>query len=322
MTQEHTPVSPPAELLDILHLVRRPLLIAHIAPDGDAIGSLLATGLLLHKMGKDPVMACQDRIPATFRFLPNQHLVYQDVDDGDIDAVISLDSSDPSRMGDIYDPSRYSDLPLIVIDHHITNVRFGTINWVEPETCATAEIVFHLVKAMDVPLDSDLATCILTGMVTDTRGFRTNNTTAQAMSIASTCMAAGASLNEITEKTLNSRSFKLIRLYGHVLDTVQLNGSIISADNTLAMRVNLDSITRADGLVSFILGAHDAQVAVVFTELPNNKIECSLRARPGNDVASIAYTLGGGGHPLAAGCTVEGSLADVRKIVFDLLENR
>jgi len=315
-------LSPPAELLDILHLVRRPLLIAHIAPDGDAIGSLLATGLLLHKMGKDPIMACQDRIPAKLRFLPNQNLVYQDVDDGDIDAVIALDSSDPSRMGDIYDPSRYSELPLIVIDHHITNVRFGTINWVESGACAAAEIIYYLVQAMGVPLDSDLATCILTGMVTDTRGFRTNNTTAQAMNIASTLMAAGAPLNEITERTLNSRSFKLIKLWGHVLDTVQLSGSIVSADNTLAMRVNLDSITRADGLVSFILGAHDAQVAVVFTELPEGKIECSLRARPGNDVASAAFALGGGGHPLAAGCTVDGSLTNVRQIVFDLLENR
>ncbi len=320
MTEKYASLSPPAELLEILHLVRRPLLIAHIAPDGDAIGSLLATGLLLHKMGKEPIMACQDRIPTTFRFLPNQQLVYQDVDDGDIDAVISLDSSDPSRMGDIYDPSRYSDLPLIVIDHHITNLRFGTINWVEPEACAAAEIIYYLVQAVGVSLDSDLATCILTGMVTDTRGFRTNNTTARAMNIASILMAAGASLNEITEKTLNSRSYQLIKLWGQLLDTVQLNGSIISANNTLAMRVNLDSITRADGLVSFILGAHDAQVAVVFTELPGEKIECSFRARPGNDVASVAFTLGGGGHPLAAGCTVEGTLTDVRQLVFDLLE--
>lgn len=320
MTEKQSSLSPPAELLDILNLVRRPLLIAHIAPDGDAIGSLLATGLLLHKMGKDPIMACQDRVPATFRFLPNQKLVCQEVDDGDIDAVVSLDSSDPSRMGDIYDPGRYSDLPLIVIDHHITNLRFGTINWVEPEACAAAEIIYYLVQAVGISLDSDLATCILTGMVTDTRGFRTNNTTARAMNIASTLMAAGASLNEITEKALNSRSYQLIKLWGRVLDTVQLNGSIISADNTLPMRVNLDSITRADGLVSFILGAHEAQIAVVFTELPGGKIECSFRARPGNDVASTAFALGGGGHPLAAGCTVEGTLTDARQIVFDLLK--
>lgn len=320
MTEKDLAISPPAELLEILNLVRRPLLIAHIAPDGDAVGSLLATGLLLHRMGMDPIMACQDRVPATFRFLPNQQLVCQDVDDGDIDAVIALDSSDPSRMGDIYKPGRYSELPLIVIDHHITNVKFGTINWVEPRACAAAEIIYYLVQAMDVPLDTDLATCILTGMVTDTRGFRTNSTTAQAMNIASTLMAAGASLNEITERTLNSRSYALIKLWGQALDSIELNDSIISANNTLAMRVNSDSITRADGLVSFILGAHDAATAVVFTELPGGKIECSLRARPGHDVASAAFALGGGGHPLAAGCTVEGTLAEVRQIVFDLLK--
>ena len=320
MTQNHPPLSPPAELLEILHFARRPLLIAHLAPDGDAIGSLLATGLILHKMGKDPILACQDRVPATLRFLPNSRVVIQDVDDGDIDAVVSLDSSDPTRMGDVYDPGRYSDLPLLVIDHHITNVEFGTINWVEPGTCSTAEMIYYLAQALDTPLDSDLATCILTGMVTDTRGFRTSNTTPRAMNIASALMAAGAPLNEITEKTLNSRSYKLIQLWGHALDTVQLNGSIISANNTLAMRYNLDSITRAEGLVSFILGAHDADIAVVFTELPEGKIECSFRARPGNDVASAAFSLGGGGHPLAAGCTVEGSLNDVRELVFESLK--
>ena len=320
MTQNHPSPSPPAELLEILHLARRPLLIAHLAPDGDAIGSLLATGLILHKMGKDPILACQDRVPATLRFLPNSRVVIQDVDDGDIDAVVSLDSSDPTRMGDVYDPGRYSDLPLLVIDHHITNVEFGAINWVEPGTCSTAEMIYYLAQALDTPLDSDLATCILTGMVTDTRGFRTSNTTPRAMNIASSLMAAGAPLNEITEKTLNSRSYKLIQLWGHALDTVQLNGSIISANNTLAMRYNLDGITRAEGLVSFILGAHDAAIAVVFTELPEGKIECSFRARPGNDVASVAFALGGGGHPLAAGCTVEGSLDDVRKLVFESLK--
>lgn len=320
MTQDHPSLTPPPALLETLHLARRPLLIAHLAPDGDAIGSMLATGLILHKMGKDPILACQDRAPVTFRFLPNARRITQDVDDGDIDIVVSLDSSDPSRMGDVYDPRRFSDLPLLVIDHHITNVEFGSINWVEPTASSTAEMIFHLAHALDVSLDPDLATCILTGIVTDTRGFRTANTTPEAMHIASALMAAGAQLNEITEKTLNSRSYKLIQLWAHVLDTVKLNGSIISANNTMAMRYDLEKITRAEGVVSFILGAHEAQIAVVFTELPENKIECSFRARPGNDVASVAFALGGGGHPLAAGCTVEGSLDVVRKQVFALLE--
>ena len=320
MTPNPPLLTPPPELIELLHLARRPLLIAHLAPDGDAIGSLLATGLILHKMGKDPILACQDRVPATLRFLPNVRLVTQDSDDDDIDVVVSLDSSDPTRMGDVYDSRRFSELPLLVIDHHITNVEFGSINWVEPAASSTAEMVYHLAHALDVPLDADLATCILTGMVTDTRGFRTSNTTPEAMHIASAAMAAGAQLNEITEKTLNTRSYKLIQLWAHVLDTVQLHGSIISANNTMAMRYDLDYITRADGVVSFILGAHEAQVAVVFTELPEGKIECSFRARPGNDVASVAFALGGGGHPLAAGCTVEGSLADVRRQVFALLE--
>ena len=282
------PILPPVEIIDALEGARRPLLIAHIAPDGDAIGSLLGLGLSLHRIGKDPILACQDRVPKTLRFLPYRDRIVRDVQDNDIDLVVSLDSSDPGRMGDIYDHTRFHALNLVVIDHHVTNLRFGTLNWIEESCCATAEMVYYLGQALHAPLDSDIATCILTGLVTDTRGFRTANTTARVMSIASTLMEAGAPLSKITENALNSRTYDTILLWGRVLATVQRDGNIIIAENRINERQDLNGVIRADGLVSFILGAYGIDVAVVFTELPEHKVECSFRARPGHDVSRVA----------------------------------
>lgn len=317
-----TALTPPAVLLEHIHNSQRPLLIAHIAPDGDAIGSLLATGLILYRLGKEPILACQDRRPNSLQFLPFQDKIINQVFDQDIDLVISLDSSDAKRMGDIYDARQYGNLPLLVIDHHITNTQFGSVNWVEPSAAATAEIIYYLCLALGAEIQADLATCILTGLVTDTRGFRTNNTTARVMNIAATLMEAGAPLNKITEQALNTRSYELIQLWARALESLALDGGVISVVNAKAMRSDLGRLIRADGLASFILGAHEANIAALFTELPDNRIECSFRARPGNDVATVAFEFGGGGHPLAAGCTIDGRLEEVRTQVVARLQGK
>ena len=320
MTDPIPHIAPPPDLLDALQSARRPLLIAHISPDGDAIGSLTALGYLLYRMGKDPILSCQDKAPPTFNFLPFYDRIVQDVDDANADLVIALDSSDPTRMGDIYDENQFADLPLIVIDHHITNVYFGDINWVEPTCCATDEMIYHLVVALDEALDETLATALLTGIVTDTRGFRTSNVTPVVMHITGRLMDAGAPLAMITERTLNTRSMSLIRLWGRVLESVEQDDGVISALNTQQMRRDLGGIIRAEGLVSFILGAEEARIAAVFTETPEGKVECSFRARPGYDVSQIALELGGGGHPPAAGCTIDGDLPTARRRVVAMLK--
>lgn len=322
LTDPTLPTQPPAELLEALNYCRRPLIIAHLAPDGDAIGSLLALGNMLHRLGKDPILACQDPPPASLRFLPGSDRITNDVRDYAVDQIIAIDSSDPTRMGSIYDPGEHKNLPLLVIDHHVTNVAFGQINWVEPTTAATAQMMYDLALALDIEIKADLATCMLTGMVTDTRGFRTNNTTARVLDIAAALMQAGASLNRIMERTLNSHSFNLIQLWGRALETVEFDRGVIHATNSLVMREGLDGIVRPEGLTSFILGAYEAKAAVVFTELPENKVECSFRARPGQNIAEVAFALGGGGHPLAAGCTISGRLPEIKELVLSRLIER
>lgn len=303
---------PPPDLLEAIHSCRRPLLIAHLAPDGDTLGSMLGVGLMLYHLGKDPVLACQDRVPNSLGFLPFSERVVNDVDD-DVDLVIALDCSDAGRLGHVYQPRRHASLPLIVIDHHVTNVFFGDIHWVEPRACATAEMIYDLAPALHATMDADLATCLLTGLVTDTRGFRTDSTSPRVMEIAAALMAAGASLYSISSTTLDNRSYPLLHLWARAMASVALDQGVISVVNTRAMRSDLNGLTRAEGLVSFLLSANEANVAAVFTELPDGEVECSFRARPGHDVSRLALELGGGGHPLAAGCTVKGRIDEVRE---------
>ncbi len=316
----HSSIAPPPELLDALSSARKPLIIAHLSPDGDAIGSLTALGYLLYRMGKDPILACQDKAPPAFNFLPFYDRILQDTQGIQPDLVISVDSSDPTRMGSVYDEARFGDLPLIVIDHHITNVYFGDLNWVEPMCCATDEMIYYLTRALQEPLDETLATALLTGIVTDTRGFRTYNVTPAVMHITGELIDAGAPLSIITERVLDNRSLALITLWARALDTVELDQGVISAINTLAMRRDLGGVIRAEGLVSFLLSAQEAKIAAVFTEMPAGKVECSFRARRGYDVSHIALSLGGGGHPPAAGCTVEGEIHTVRSQVVAMLK--
>lgn len=311
---------PPPELLEALHGSRRPLLIAHLSPDGDTMGSLCGLGVMLYRLGKEPILACQDRVPGSLGFLPFSERVANTAD-VDADLVVALDCSDAGRLGNLHQPRRQAGLPLVVIDHHITNVFFGDINWVEARACATAELVYDLALALPAPIDADVATCLLTGLVTDTRGFRTDSTTPRTVDIAATLMAAGASLFAISSATLDARSYPLVQLWGRALASVRLDGAVISVTNTRAMRADLNGLTRAEGLASFLLGANEADVAAVFTELPEGEVECSFRAQPGHNVATLALELGGGGHPLAAGCTVKGQIDEVRQRLVARLQS-
>ncbi|HIQ04440.1 MAG TPA: hypothetical protein EYH31_01950 [Anaerolineae bacterium] len=183
-------------------------------------------------------------------------------------------------------------------------------------------MVFDLVQALEIPLEQELALCLLNGLVTDTRCFRTSNTTSRVLAIATQLMEAGADLNLITERALNRKPLSTIRLWGQALPGVQLHNRIIWAEITQQMR-QMAGASDSDGdggLVSFLVGAHEVDVAVVFTEKSDGKVEVGFRANPGYNVADLALSLGGGGHPQAAGCTLVGPLSEVRARVLDLLD--
>jgi len=291
---------------------RRPLLICHVAPDGDAIGSLTGLGRGLRHMGMEPIMACSDPIPARFNYIPGIEDVVQEVSDP-FDLVISLDCSDLERLGLFPQMLDFESTLLLNIDHHLTNLNFGDVNLVDHRASSTAEVVLRLLEYMAVPLDAELATCLLTGIVTDTRGFRTSNVTVQVMEAALQLIKAGASLPHITHHGLNRRPTAAIFLWRLALSSLQIKDRVIWTSIPLVMRRTAGYAGNGDaGLVSFLVSAADADVAAVFVERDDGRIEVGLRAVPGFDVAQVALQFGGGGHALAAGCNLPGPLEEAQ----------
>ncbi|MFQ5812701.1 MAG: bifunctional oligoribonuclease/PAP phosphatase NrnA [Anaerolineae bacterium] len=294
---------------------RRVMVITHVAPDGDAIGSLLGLGWALRWLGKEYTLACADPVPRRFTYLPGSEAIVTGPE-SEYDLVVSLDCADLDRLGAAYDESLVG-LPIINVDHHVTNTHFGTINWADTGVASVAEMVLDLMESLGVPLDSDIALCLLNGIVTDTRGFRTPHTTPRTMRAVLKLMEAGAQLPEITDHAFNRRPFSAICLWAKALNGLQLDGRIIWSRITRAMRQECAfSENGGAGLVNFLGTADEADVAIVFVEKDDGRIKVDMRARPGVDVSAVALDLGGGGHPQAAGCTLDGDLNEARERVL------
>lgn len=321
----------PPDLITAIRQSHAILCVSHVNPDGDAVGSLLGIGWLLRSLGKRPTLALQDPVPEEHRVLPGAANIVTAqspdfaaaVRNRPFDLIVCVDASSADRMGTTYNRAVHRTTHLAVIDHHVTNTHFGAINWVEPSCAATSQMLVYLADALAVALDGALAECLLTGIVTDTLGFRTSNTTPEVLEAAMRLMRGGADLATITGRTLNRRPFSLIKLWSLVLPSVRLAEGVIwaaisQADFATAVHDHNDV-----GLSSYLVTADEADISAVFTEVAHHdglpSVECSFRAKPGFDVSEVALSLGGGGHPAASGCTLPGTLAEVEARVVPLL---
>jgi phosphoesterase RecJ-like protein len=304
----------------LIKSARCPLLICHISPDGDAVGSMVGLGCVLRQIGLAPTLACSDSIPDTLSFIPGSDEIVSQVD-APFDLVIALDSSDMERLGHFPKSPGFADVPLLNIDHHLTNLNFGEVNLVDPQASSTAEIVLRLLVAFGAPLDADTATALLTGIVGDTRCFRTNNVTPQVLEAALRLMKAGASLPYVSLHALDSRPTAAVHLWGAALSQLQTEDRVIWTSIPLAVRQETGYTGTGDAsLVSFLISAEDADAAAVFVERDDGRIDVGLRAKPGFDVAQVALQFGGGGHALAAGCTLPGPLEEAQARLLTALK--
>ena len=330
MTSIETSIEP--TLLTTLTNAHHVLCISHVSPDGDAVGSLLGMGWLLRHLGKTPTLALQDAVPPEHVLLPGagEILTAQSPDyratvqERAFDIVVCLDASSPDRMGNAYNHVVHGEVPLVVIDHHITNTRFGSINWVAPECAATCQMLVYLADALHVPLAGELAECLLTGLVTDTLCFRTSNTTADVLEAGQRLMQGGANLVAITQRTVNRQPFAMIKLWSLILPTIELEDGVIWA-STDQQNFDRAGLPMGDiGLSSYLVTADEAAMSAVFVQKANPAglpaVECSFRAKPNYSVAALALSLGGGGHPAAAGCTILGTLDEVVPHVIGLMK--
>jgi len=307
---------------ELIQQARRVLACSHSRPDGDAISSLLAMGWALERLGKDYTLVSPHPVPSTFRFLPGWEKISQKLA-GSYDLVIALDSGSLDRFERLCERVKRIKAPLLVIDHHITNAYFGTVNWVEPEASATTEMLFFLFQELGLQLDERAATYLLTGIVTDTLGFRTSNVTPRTVEVLRELMKAGASLSWISDQAFNRRPLSALRLWAAVLPGVQHQDHIVWGEIPLAARKASGYPDGDDAdLVELLATVEEAQVAVIFYEREDGKVKVSLRSRPGINVAEVAQQLGGGGHAQAAGAIVEGPLEAARQRVLALLIGR
>jgi len=297
-----------------LESAHRLLLISHLRPDGDAVGSLLGLGHVLQSAGKEVNLVLEDGVPKSFHHLAGVDQVYREAA-GVYDLVIVLDSSDVSRIGEVLDEYGQPDLN---IDHHPTNTQFGRINLVETGAVATAEILYELIRELELPISQPAAEALLTGLITDSLGFRTNNTTPKSFRTAAALQELGADPSYLHWKALLERPLEAVLYWGQGLSKVQKEDRLVWTTLTLEDREKVGYPGRDDAdLVNVLSTISETDVCVIFIEQKNGSTKISWRAQEGFDVAEVALKFGGGGHKPAAGATVKGEL---EQIVADVLD--
>ena len=308
------------------------MVTCHVNPDGDAVAAMLALSSSLRLARWDARAISPAPVPQSYRFLPGwESIAVYPSDDPDgpassairdvvtgAGAFICLDSSDLTRLGSLYlDHARQFETSIVVnIDHHPSNSLFGTLNLVDPASAAVCEQLAVLMEQEDLPVTEEIATSLLVGILTDTLGFRTPATTARTLRVAAGLMERGASLSRISERIFNTRSPRTLRLWGSVLSRTRVQDGLVWADITEEMLKECDAdLEDADTLVDFIAGVPQARAAFLFSE-QEGQVRVSMRTSRDLDAAALARTFGGGGHTRAAGCTVEGSMAEVQALVM------
>jgi phosphoesterase RecJ-like protein len=289
--------------------------VAHIRPDGDAVGSLLALTLSLLDRGQRATPILAAGLPRRFGFLPGAALVVRDMP-ASPDLLVAVDCSELHRLG--FPPESLPRSPDLNIDHHPTNRGFAEVNLVDPRACATCEILHTLAPELGLPVTPEVATNLLAGIVTDTIGFRTRNVSADVLRTAANLVEAGAPLADLYERTLHRRSFEAARYWGCGLSRLERSDGLVWASLTLEdrRRSGYPGPDDAD-LINLLTTIDGAYVALLFVEQSGGVVKVSWRANDAVNVAELAERFGGGGHEPAAGAMIPGTLGAVQEQVLE-----
>jgi bifunctional oligoribonuclease and PAP phosphatase NrnA len=297
-----------------IQAAQRVLITSHVRPDGDAIGSSLALGLALLDTGKQVQVVLSDGIPTSFKHLPGADMVRTKAE-GEFDLIISVDCSDLKRIGKALDGYHSPD---IVIDHHITNDAFGTMNLIEPQAVATASVLIRHMPAWGLTITTPIGANLITGLVTDTLGFRTSNTTPEVLRQAADILELGVDMSALYFQSLVRHTFPATKYWGAGLTSLQRADGIVWATLTVADRKACGYTGNDDAdLINIISSIDEADVAIILVEQNPSNTKVSWRGlKPNVDVSQIACQFNGGGHKAAAGAELSGSLAEVQERVL------
>lgn len=297
-----------------LDLAQNIVIASHVRPDGDAIGSLLGIGLALKNADKTVQMVLVDGVPASYRHLEGSDLIVKEPQGGH-DTFITVDSADFRRVGKFFENFGQPD---INIDHHKTNEKFGKLNLIEDEEVATAAILTHYLPIWGYEITKPMAAALLTGIITDTLGFRTPNTNPSALRLCAQLMETGVNMSDLYMRSLVKKSFPAARYWGAGLSSMEQKNGIIWSTLTLEdrKRVGYGGNDDAD-LINMISAIDGNQVGMIFVEQSDNHVKISWRAlEPGIDVSKVAKHFNGGGHAAAAGADIPGSLSEIQPLVL------
>ena len=298
-------------------------LACHINPDGDAMGSLLAMSLALRTLGKTtyPTWGSpQVAAPPSLMFMPGADTLVQPSDIPEVDLFVALDCGAAHRLGDL-EKAAVEHEHSINIDHHPGNDNFGTLNVVVDFASSTAEIVAFLLKDAGVEFNHDIATCLYTGVVTDTGRFQYGNSSPQTLRLAANLLSYGVQAPKIALEVFESAPFSYLKLLGRVLERAKLFEAERFVYSWIT-RADLDDTgvgaDETDLLIDAVRATRDADVAAIFKEQKDGNYRVSLRSKGSVSVGEIARANGGGGHELAAGYTaveVESAVGAILKFL-------
>jgi bifunctional oligoribonuclease and PAP phosphatase NrnA len=288
------------------------VLACHQGPDGDALGSMLALQLALRERGvkamaswgSDPFV-----LPKHYAFLPGLDGLSPPEDiPGEPELMVTFDCGSFERLGTL-EPNAKAAKQLICVDHHATNENFGTINLIDPHIAASAALTYRLIGELGIPLNREIATCLYTGILTDTGCFKYRNTTPEIHAIAGDLLAYDVAHDEIARIVYDTHPAGFLKVLAVALERAEVipdAGMIWTWVTRADLERNGIEPEDTDGLIDMVRTADVAEVAAVLKETADGNYKVSMRAKSTADVGALCESFGGGGHALAAGFTADG----------------
>lgn len=310
------------QIIEVIHNNSSFLLTTHEGPDGDAIGSSLAMASFLRSIGKDVTVYYQDPVPDLYSFLPGADSVVSHIPDRDFDVAVVLDIGERKRAGAEF--CAFTRVATTInLDHHLSCDNFADFNLIDSQCAATGILVYRIAHAFGCRFDRDTALCIYVAIITDTGSFRYSNANREAFTVAGEMIECGVNAWDVAEQLYENQPQKRLELLAKCLPTLEVfkKGQAASVTVTLDMYAATGADSElTDGFVNYPRSIRGAEVAIFFRQLEEEKWKIGFRSKGKVNVAAFSRALGGGGHHNAAGCTVDGPLADVKATVYKIVE--
>jgi phosphoesterase RecJ-like protein len=301
------------------------VVMSHMRPDGDAYGCTLAMTLCLRQLGKEVTAWNEDGMVDKFRYLPCSELIAKPPESPRrFEVAIVLDNAVRNRAGQAIEAVAAADV-WINIDHHISNEGYGDLSYIDPAAPATGQILYELFRGNDLPMTYEMADNLFVAISTDSGSFQYPNTTARTYEIAADLIRAGVNVGELSQQMYESYPRRRLELLRALLNVLRFS----SHDRVASFALTAETASRLgaqpednEGLIDYIRAIEGVTVAAFFEELPEERIRVSLRSKsPKVSVSKVCGLFGGGGHTLAAGARIRGSLAEVQEKVLHAIDH-